>query len=68
MHHLLQTVDSNYLIKLPLEYSSNIINANQTYLYPPSTLHFEVKDHLSTILIEMSYFHNISNIFKQRKS
>ena len=37
-------------------------------MHPPSTLHFEVKGHLSAILIEISLISTIFQIFLNRES
>ena len=42
--------------------------ANQTYLHLPSTLYFEVKGHLSAILIEISLISTIFLIYLNRES
>ena len=49
-------------------YSYIINKANQTYLHPPGTLHFEVKGHLSAILIEIILISTICLIFLKRES
>ena len=70
--HILSAYKATKDLKDPLymtfKYSYNINKANQTYLHPPSTLHFEGKCHLSETLIEASLISTMFLIFVNRES